>query len=246
MLRPVVLACAAAACAAAAYVAMWEPAGSPATSRPAAEQPRPAAAIAPEKVPETPPPKLVDRQVRNVTPPGVTPGPKVTGPLVQIAPPPRPEKRARAEEDKPKRLYRPNIAAAGLIGTSDGPIRLAGIEAPGPDELCGAAGWHCGRMARAALRQFIRGRAIECDVRPGTDRIADPALCRVGGQDIAEWLVEQGWARPDGGSYSAAADKAQAERLGLWGDGPGDRQAAAPASSPDSALEISPLVSPMP
>jgi endonuclease YncB( thermonuclease family) len=155
------------------------------------------------------------RQVRNVTPPEITAGPKVSGPLTRVQPP-EPEPEARVE-----RLFSPIVVAAGVLKVRGRDIRLAGIAAPDFDQRCGeaAAAWPCGRMARAALRRFIRGRAIECRVPPGVEDIPDPATCSVAGDDIARWLVARGWAKRDGDLYDEEEDAARDAKLGLWGKG---------------------------
>jgi hypothetical protein len=157
--------------------------------------------------------------VRDVTPKGVTAGPRVTGPLVRAAPLsalPKPQEKPRARTE---RLFKPVVAEAGRIETARGAVALPGVAAPGPDETCGAPEWPCGRMARAALRRFIRGRAVNCDIPPAGKTLADATRCTVGGEDIAEWLVRHGWAKADGGAYASAATEAMSERRGIWGDG---------------------------
>lgn len=153
--------------------------------------------------------------VRDVTPDNITAGPRIVGPLARVEPT-APEPKARVE-----RLYNPIVVAAGTIKAQGRDINLAGVTAPGFEERCGEgeAAWPCGRMARAALRRFIRGRAIECDVPPGADEIPDPATCRVAGEDIAAWLVAGGWAKRDGDRYGKEEDAAREANLGLWGDG---------------------------
>ena len=120
-----------------------------------------------------------------------------------------------------ERLYNPVVTAAGLIKARGRDIRLAGIAAPDFEVRCGegTAAWPCGRMARAALRRFVRGRAIECIVPAGAAEIPDPAECRVaGGEDLAAWLVAQGWARANDATYEALEAKAREEKLGLWAE----------------------------
>jgi endonuclease YncB( thermonuclease family) len=162
--------------------------------------------------------------VRNVTPDNMTAGPEVIGTLTRIEPAePEPEPAPEARID---RLFNPIVVAASTIKAEGRDIHLAGIDAPAFDERCGEgeAAWPCGRMARAALRRFIRGRAIECDVPEGADGIPDPATCRCGGEDIAAWLVASGWARRDGDLFGDEEDAAREGELGLWGDGrPGDQ-----------------------
>ncbi len=159
-------------------------------------------------------------EVRDVTPPDMTAGPRITGQLIRVEPP-APEPTSRME-----RLFNAIVISADTIKVQGRDVHLAGIAAPGFDERCGegAAAWPCGRMARAALRRFIRGRAIECEVPPGADDIPDPAICRVAGDDIAQWLVAQGWAKRVGELYGEEENAAREARLGLWGDKrPGDQ-----------------------
>jgi endonuclease YncB( thermonuclease family) len=168
---------------------------------------------------------------------------------VRVAPPPRPPSPPRVE-----RLYNPVVIAAGKVRAGKRAIGLAGIDAPDFAERCGegAAAWPCGRMARAALRRFVRGRALECEIPEGASEIPDPARCKVAGQNVSEWLVAQGWARSAGEAYAAAEDAARELKLGLWGDRRPDAQpaaaliAGAPASSPAKALAISERVSATP
>jgi endonuclease YncB( thermonuclease family) len=159
-------------------------------------------------------------KVRDVTPSDMTAGPQVTGPLTRVEQP-APEPQARWE-----RLFNPIVIAAHTIKARGRDIHLAGIDAPDFNLRCGEgdAAWPCGRMARAALRRFIRGRAIECKVPAGADAIPDPATCRVAGDDIAQWLVAQGWAKPDGDRYGEERDAARDAARGLWSnERPGDQ-----------------------
>ena len=42
------------------------------------------------------------------------------------------------------------------------------------------------------------------------------AHCSVGGKDIGEWLVAQGWARANGPDYADVEKTAQKEKRGVW------------------------------
>jgi endonuclease YncB( thermonuclease family) len=190
--------------------------------------------------------------IRDVTPGNFTAGPPVSGPLKRVAVPAvaaePPAPRARVE-----RLRNPIVTSAGVLYAEKRKIRLAGIVAPEFEARCGeaAATWPCGRMARAALRQHVHGRAIDCELSPGADAIPDPADCRVGSESLAAWLVAQGWAAGDGPRYAALDAKARTAKLGIWSaDRPGgedldfaDQPGAVAESSPDSALEIKERVS---
>lgn len=171
--------------------------------------------LRPGTEPVKPAEEAAPRAIRDVTPDNMTAGPRVTGTLARVVPPPAPAK-ARTE-----RLFNPIVVAAGTIKARGVDIHLAGIAAPEFDKQCGEAAnaWPCGRMARAALRGFIRSRAIECELPAGADKIPDPAHCLVGGDSISEWLVAQGWAKRSGDAYEAAEKTAREAKLGLWSDG---------------------------
>jgi endonuclease YncB( thermonuclease family) len=172
------------------------------------------------------------RVVRDVTPENVTAGPEVTGPLTRVAVPeeaPAPHIR----EARMQRLYNAIVLSAGVLKVRDREIRLAGIEAPDFDLRCGegAEAWPCGRMARAALRSLIRGRAIECEVPPGAHEIPDSARCQVAGEDMSEWLVANGWARHAAEPLAQAENAAREAKLGLWSERRPGAQPGAVSSS---------------
>lgn len=167
------------------------------------------------------------RAIRDVTPDNMTAAPRVTGTLARAEPPPPAPPKERTE-----RLFNPIVVAAGTIKVRNREIHLAGVSAPQFEASCGkgATAWPCGRLARAALRSFIRGRAIECRVPTGAKEIPDPANCVVGGDDISEWLVAQGWAKRSGKDFAEAESKARNAKLGLWSEGRPDAQASTVAS----------------
>jgi endonuclease YncB( thermonuclease family) len=177
-----------------------------------------------ESANEAPSAESVAPVVRDVTPANMTATPPADEP-------PTPAAADEASESKPRmqRLYRPIVVSAGVVKAREREIRLAGIDAPAFAERCGegAAAWPCGRMARAALRRFIRGRAIECEIPAEADALPDAARCEVGGTDISAWLVEQGWAQSaadSGEPYAEFEEKARTEKLGVWSDGRPDTQ----------------------
>jgi endonuclease YncB( thermonuclease family) len=156
--------------------------------------------------------------VRNVTPPDMTAAPVITGPLTRVETGADAAGEAGADVE---RLFNPIVVAAGTIKAGGRDIALADIEAPAFDERCGdgESAWPCGRMARAALRRFVRGRAIECDVPAGAGDVPESTTCRVGGEDLAQWLVAQGWAKRGGDRYGQEEEAAREAKLGLWGEG---------------------------
>ena len=167
------------------------------------------------------------RVVRDVTPDNMTAGPKVTGTLARVATPAEPSK-ARTQ-----RLFNAIVLSAGMIKAKNQEIHFAGINAPGFEERCGegAAAWPCGRMARAALQRFIRGRAIDCEVPAGAERVPDQATCEIAGENVSEWLVAQGWAKRNGDSFEDAEAKAREAKLGLWSEGRPDQTSQVASTS---------------
>jgi endonuclease YncB( thermonuclease family) len=173
---------------------------------------------------EVPPPS------RDVTPPGVTPAPITSGPLIrEPLPPPPPEK------PRWHRYFLPETADAATFLVQNRTIRLAGVDAlprGGVCKLADGGNWPCGTNALFALRRFLGGRAIECFFLT-TDK-SDPlvAPCRIGTIDIALWLITQGWVKPEADapeSYAKAAEAAHCAGLGLWrGDTP---EAGCPATN---------------
>ncbi len=117
-----------------------------------------------------------------------------------------------------------SVIDAGTIAVRGQPIRLHGVDAPRPDDLCASSGrkFRCGQQAASALSEFVGGRTVRC-VRRKADHQSDvAAACRVGGQDLGAWLVRRGHARADrvrSQDYVAAEQTARAARLGIWGGG---------------------------
>jgi endonuclease YncB( thermonuclease family) len=222
-------------------------------TEPAPAPPEQASSEAP---PSEPLVELVDvtppRQVRDVTPGDMTAGPTITGALARVEPEEEAEPEAGPPSAEPRieRIFNPVVESAGLIMAGDREIRLAGIDALEADATCGESAWPCGTMARAALRRFIRGRAIECGIPAGAAEIPDPAVCSVAGEDISEWLVAQGWAEATIADHIGIEMNAREEGLGRWGANRPDVQedvaASEPESSPESALAINSRVSATP
>jgi endonuclease YncB( thermonuclease family) len=161
--------------------------------------------------------EIVPPPDRNVTPPNVTPGPAVDGPLIREPAPPRPPTQPRWW-----RFFLPVTTDAATFKIKETTIRVAGVEPPPVDANCPVEGgepWPCGRTALFSLRRFLHGRAIECYF-PREDGATDiTAPCRVGQSDIGLWLLTQGWARPNDlatDEYRNAASAAVCAQRGIW------------------------------
>ena len=76
-------------------------------------------------------------------------------------------------------------------------VRLHGIDAPERGQPCttlAGQNWSCGDWATRQLRDGFEGQDARC-VRQDTDRYGRVvARCFVGGRDIAQVAVQQGWA----------------------------------------------------
>ena len=114
-------------------------------------------------------------------------------------------------------IHLPVFGAAGLMKKGNQTIRLAGLMITSVDAQCGSGpdAWPCGRMALGAVQRFVRGRSVEC--RRPEGNAARLVHCSVGGQDIGEWLVAQGWVRASGPDYADAEKAAQKDKRGVWG-----------------------------
>jgi hypothetical protein len=119
-------------------------------------------------------------------------------------------------------LFRPIATSSARFEAMNRVVAVAGVEDVALDERCSHEGrdWDCGIHARTAFRAFIRGRAITCDLAPDAPKEV-AADCRIGTQDVGEWLVANGWARATpGGPYADAEKKARNSKLGVFGPPP--------------------------
>lgn len=166
---------------------------------------------------QAPLPEIVAPAARDVTPPGVTPGPPSDGPLMREpmpAPPPDPPRW--------RRFFLPETTDAATFVVGERTVRIAGVAAPARDATCrraGSAAWPCGRSALHAIRMFLRGRAVECFFPHADTAVEITSPCRVGKTDLGLWLLAQGWGKPDQyatDAYRKAADDARCARRGLW------------------------------
>lgn len=215
---------------------------------PASQEPAPPLPPAPAAPPDVSPSAPHPSTIRNVAPGDILPPPPVSGPLKRIEAllPERPKREIPSEIT----FHQPMVIDAGSFRTKKLTIRLAGITAPGLEETCPSrlgGSWPCGVRARTALRALVRRHAITCDNIEETDGGLVHASCRRRDTDLATWMVEQGWARPDEGAPAAmteAFEAARAARKGLWQlDWRTDLPPAGAAPAPDAATpDIAPLL----
>jgi endonuclease YncB( thermonuclease family) len=135
----------------------------------------------------------------------------------------QPSKPKRSDDWEGTNLYRPVTNAAGLFEAMGYTVTVAGTQVVDPGEVCNFKGesWPCGVRARAAFRAFLRGRAVTCAVPPEAGGGTFAADCRIGKENVGEWLVENGWARAaENGPYAELGEKAQSAAKGIFGPSP--------------------------
>lgn len=101
-------------------------------------------------------------------------------------------------------------------------IRLSAIDAIESRQRCtrpNGAEWNCGKASAFALSDKIGRAPLTCAVSEADRYGRSIAVCKLRGEDINLWMVENGWAvayRRYGTEYVQAEDRARAARRGIW------------------------------
>ena len=97
-------------------------------------------------------------------------------------------------------------------------VRLKGIDAPEGRQYCEKQGkkWACGRAATSALRRLIGRQNVECKGSEFDKHDRLLAVCTVGGVEINQFMVREGWAVSFGGRYKSLEREARSGKKGLW------------------------------
>lgn len=100
-------------------------------------------------------------------------------------------------------------------------IRLHGVDAPESNQTCdfNGARQRCGQQAALALSDRIGRRTVSCEQRDRDRYGRLVAVCRVGGEDLSEWLVREGWAlayRKYSSDYVTDEREAENGKRGIW------------------------------
>ncbi len=98
-------------------------------------------------------------------------------------------------------------------------IRLSGYDTPERGKRCGNINVY--QKAALALSDFIGRQTVHCDVS-GTDRYdRSIATCAVGGVDLGDHMVREGWGRDwprySKGRYAGEERSARSKSKGVWG-----------------------------
>ncbi|MDX9689268.1 MAG: hypothetical protein RBT70_02210 [Alphaproteobacteria bacterium] len=121
----------------------------------------------------------------------------------------------------------PYVQDSGVLSINGRDVNLWGIERLAPDQQCWQAemAWCCGEYAAMALKHFVQGRMVECEIKePAAEGLPAFAVCtRNKGQhktDIAEHLVSFGWAlaKKDivDNPYEEFEEDARENKRGAW------------------------------
>ncbi|MCL7999000.1 thermonuclease family protein [Brucella sp. 21LCYQ03] len=146
--------------------------------------------------------------------------------LASTPKPPEPPVPATPVDDREpmQLLQRPVAIAAGRLESQGRIVDLQGIEVMPIEQSCqspSGENWPCGMQARTAFRQWLRARAIMCRLPQDDSGAAIATQCSVGNENPAQWLVANGWAKAvAGGDYQDAGEKAEAGKLGIYGNKP--------------------------
>jgi endonuclease YncB( thermonuclease family) len=161
---------------------------------------------------------------RPVEPDVVAPPQIEYGTLVRAAPRNPLSDLSQALPPKPREggtlLYRPVATASAEFESMGYRVAIAGTESIRPEETCthDRTVWPCGMRARSAVRMWLRGRALACDLPAEPERNLLVVECRLGAQDVGAWLVSNGWARAAKGSrYEKAEAVARDTGMGIFG-----------------------------
>lgn len=171
-------------------------------------------------------------EVRIITAPGLTPGPRLEGTPQRIDPP-KPVRPAAPIADR--RLGPVVVEDGERLVVRRFRIRLPGVAAVPLDETCrdgDGVEWPCGRRALAGLRAILRLSPIVCPLPSDARGGAFDARCSLlSGADVGETFVASGWARATAeGPYGEAEARAKSAGRGVWGAAP-----AVPTAEPSAA-----------
>ncbi|MBF0614414.1 MAG: thermonuclease family protein [Magnetococcales bacterium] len=101
-------------------------------------------------------------------------------------------------------------------------VFVRGVDALEPSQTCiveEQRRWYCATAAEQALRAHLRNRLVTCRDLRTDEQDRTFGECQVEGEEIAVWLVTNGWALADpktGGRLRDLEKKAKQNKIGIW------------------------------
>lgn len=110
----------------------------------------------------------------------------------------------------------------GSLNVRNYTIRLYGIAIPPTGRTCRTyeRPTQCGPRASLALDFKIGSNFVDCETVGENPDGSVAAVCRVNGEDLAAWMLSQGWAQALPGApveYGQFENQARRIGLGVWG-----------------------------
>jgi endonuclease YncB( thermonuclease family) len=101
-------------------------------------------------------------------------------------------------------------------------IRMHGVDAPESSQTCtkpDGTKWRCGQKAGLALQDKINKRPVTCTWKEKGKYGRLIGTCKAGGENLNEWLAENGWAmayRKYSTDYVKNEEHARAAKKNIW------------------------------
>eukprot|EP00854_Cymbomonas_tetramitiformis_P007004 gene7004-8351_t len=116
----------------------------------------------------------------------------------------------------------PRVIDGDTLQIGDARIRLYGVDAPESKQLCQdrqKKSYECGKIAGEKLAEKIGKNSVSCEVKNKDQYGRTVAVCRLGKEDLNEWLVKTGNAvayQEFSKDYIAAETAARGAGKGVW------------------------------
>jgi endonuclease YncB( thermonuclease family) len=118
---------------------------------------------------------------------------------------------------------RASIIDADTLEVHGQRIRILDIDAPESRQTCtdqDGKPWRCGQEAALALADWIGQKPVTCETTKKDRYKRWLARCKVGAEDLANWLAGRGWAVPYRNctckNVRNASEFAREQRAGIW------------------------------
>ncbi len=114
------------------------------------------------------------------------------------------------------------ISVVTLDTQEERTISLPGVVGMSFNKVCRAtdgAKIACGSRARVQLVNFVTRKEMTCSMTAIVGEAPKVVSCKIGGEDLAEWIVRSGIGRPTvDGLHVAAMREARSSERGMWAD----------------------------